>query len=81
MRTDLLDAAVWEDVSSLLSELRRIKEEYERRQRKPKTEGKRAAEQSAKLINQVKKSIARLIDAYEEGLLRKSEFEPRITTA
>ena len=42
VRTDLLDAAVWEDVSSLLSEPQRIKEEYERRQRKPKPEGKRA---------------------------------------
>ncbi len=35
----------------------------------------------AKLIKQVKKSISRLIDAYEEGLLEKSEFEPRISTA
>ena len=81
VRTDLLDAAVWEDVRSLLSEPRRIKQEYDRRQRKTKPEGKRAVDQLAKLIKQVKKSIARLIDAYEEGLLRKSEFEPRIKAA
>ena len=81
VRTDLLDAAVWEDVRSLLSEPRRIRQEYERRQRKTKPDGKRAVDQLAKLIKQVKKSIARLIDAYEEGLLRKSEFEPRITAA
>jgi site-specific DNA recombinase len=35
----------------------------------------------AKLIKQVKRSISRLIDAYEEGLLEKSEFEPRISAA
>jgi site-specific DNA recombinase len=34
-----------------------------------------------KLIQKVKRGIARLIDAYEEGLLDKSEFEPRIRTA
>ncbi len=45
---DLLDAAVWEDVrSSLLSEPRRIRQEYERRQRKTKPDGKRAVDQLA----------------------------------
>jgi site-specific DNA recombinase len=34
-----------------------------------------------KLIKQVKRSISRLIDAYEEGLLEKAEFEPRISAA
>ena len=29
-------------------------------------------------IQKVKRGIARLVDAYEEGLLEKSEFEPRI---
>src|SRR6478609_4053364 len=48
VRTDLLDAAVWEDVRSLLSEPRRIRQEYERRQRKTKPNGKRAVDQLAK---------------------------------
>jgi site-specific DNA recombinase len=81
VRTDLLDAAVWEDVRSLLSEPHRIREEYERRCKRTKPDGARELNQVAKLINQVKKSISRLIDAYEQGLLDKSEFEPRIITA
>jgi hypothetical protein len=35
----------------------------------------------ATLIQRVKRGIARLIDAYEEGLLDKMEFEPRIRGA
>ena len=34
-----------------------------------------------KLINHVRKTISRLIDAYGDGLLDKSEFEPRVTAA
>ena len=32
-------------------------------------------------INQVRRTISRLIDAYGDGLLDKSEFEPRVTAA
>jgi hypothetical protein len=34
-----------------------------------------------KLIQKVKRGIARLIDAYAEGLVEKSEFEPRLRNA
>ncbi len=68
VRTDLLDEAVWQDVRSLLSEPERIRAEYERRRRSPKPGGGREADQLTKLAKQVKKSISRLIDAYEEGL-------------
>jgi site-specific DNA recombinase len=81
IRTDVLDAAVWADVRSLLSEPARIRNEYERRRQRTKHEGGRDIDQLTKLTNQVKKSISRLIDAYGEGLLEKSEFEPRITAA
>jgi site-specific DNA recombinase len=81
VRTDFLDAAVWEDVRSLLSEPERIRAEYERRRQRKKPDGDREHKQLTKLITQVKKSISRLIDAYSEGLLEKSEFEPRITAA
>lgn len=80
VRTDLLDAAVWEDVRSLLSEPERIRVEYERRRQKKKPDG-REVDQVMKLIKQVKRSISRLIDAYEEGLLERTEFEPRISAA
>ena len=81
VRTDVLDAAVWEDVRRLLSEPERYRVEYERRQQKTKTDDGREVDQVRKLINQVKKNISRLIDAYEEGILEKSEFEPRIGAA
>jgi site-specific DNA recombinase len=81
VRTDFLDAAVWEDVRSLLSEPERIKAEYERRCQRKKPDHDREVDQLKKLSGQVKKSISRLIDAYGEGLLEKSEFEPRITAA
>jgi len=81
VRTDFLDAAVWEDVRSLLSEPERIRVEYERRRQSKNPDHDREVDQLTKLINQVKKSISRLIDAYGDGMLEKSEFEPRITAA
>jgi len=81
VRTDLLDAAVWDDVRSLLLEPERIRAEYERRRQRKKPDGGREIDQITKLIKQVKKSISRLIDAYGEGLLEKPEFEPRIIAA
>ena len=81
VRTDRLDAAVWEDVSSLLSEPDRVRAEYQRRVEGPRADEAREVGQLSKLINQVKKSISRLIDAYGDGLLDKSEFEPRIMAA
>jgi site-specific DNA recombinase len=81
VRTDFLDAAVWEDVCSLLAEPERIRAEYERRRERKNPDRDREAKRVAKLITQVKKSISRFIDAYGEGMLEKSEFEPRITAA
>jgi site-specific DNA recombinase len=81
IRTDRLDTAVWEDVCSLLSEPERVREEYRRRRDGPKGGEARDAGQLAKLINQVRRTISRLIDAYGDGLLEKSEFEPRVTAA
>jgi site-specific DNA recombinase len=33
------------------------------------------------MIQATKRRISRLIDAYEDGLMEKSEFEPRILRA
>src|SRR5262249_43425668 len=41
-------------------------------------EKSRASEQVTKLVAQVQRSLTRLIDAYQEGLLTKEEFEPRV---
>lgn len=81
VRTDLLDTAVWEDVRSLLSEPERIRAEYNRRLEGRESDRGPEVEQLAKLIKQVKNNISRLIDAYEDGLLEKSEFAPRIRAA
>jgi site-specific DNA recombinase len=81
VRTDFLDVAVWEDVRSLLSEPERIRAEYDRRRRRNNPDHDREVDQLTKLITQVKRSISRLIDAYGDGMLEKTEFEPRIAAA
>jgi site-specific DNA recombinase len=81
IRTDMLDAAVWDDVRGLLSEPERVRKEYERRLQGAQTGPRQEVEHLAKLVSNVKKMISRLIDAYSDGLLDKSEFEPRISAA
>jgi site-specific DNA recombinase len=81
LRTDVLDAAVWKDVHRLLSEPERVRAEYERRLQGPATRPGREIKHLSKMIVNLKKMISRLIDAYGDGLLDKSEFEPRILAA
>ena len=80
-RTDVLDKAVWEDVCVLLADPDRVRREYEVRRSRTRSKGYRPSDHVAKLIAQVRRAIARLIDAYEEGLLDKAEFEPRVREA
>jgi site-specific DNA recombinase len=80
-RTDMLDVAVWDDVRGLLSEPERVRSEYERRLQSAQAGPDQEREHLAKLMSNVKKMISRLIDAYSDGLLDKSEFEPRISAA
>jgi site-specific DNA recombinase len=81
IRTDILDAAVWDDVRRLLSEPERVQAEYQRRLQGPGTDANHELEPLNKTIKNVKKMISRLIDAYGDGLLDKSEFEPRVLAA
>jgi site-specific DNA recombinase len=81
IRTDMLDAAVWDDVRGLLSEPERVRKEYERRLQSAQTGPNQEVEHLTKLVSNVKKMVSRLIDAYGDGLLDKSEFEPRISAA
>jgi site-specific DNA recombinase len=79
VRTDLLEAAVWDDVCALLKEPGRLETEYRRRlDHKTSDQEIKERAQSESLIQKVKRGIARLIDAYGEGLVDKEEFEPRI---
>jgi site-specific DNA recombinase len=81
VRTDVWDAAVWDDVSHLLSEPERVRAEYERRRHGPETGPDREVKHLNNMITNIRKMISRLIDAYGDGLLDKSEFEPRILAA
>ena len=81
VRTELLDAAVWEDVSAILQDPDRVRQEYQRRlNQQPSNQAAETAQLST-MIQKVKRGIARLIDAYEDGLLTKAEFEPRLRNA
>ena len=79
VRTDLLEEAVWADVCGLLKGPGRIEAEYERRLHdKDSDKGSKGGRPLEALIQKVKRGIARLIDAYGEGLVDKEEFEPRV---
>ena len=82
VRTDLLETAVWVDICSLLNEPERIEQEYQRRLYEKK-DGRRSGSLSdlAVVIQRLRRAIARLIDAYGDGLLERTEFEPRIRNA
>jgi site-specific DNA recombinase len=80
IRLDRLDAAVWADVCQLLQNPKALRDEFERRLSgadQPDFD----LNQIQKQIKSVQRGISRLIDAYEDGLLEKSDFEPRISRA
>ena len=82
VRTDLLEQSVWQDACSLLKNPQRIEQEYKRRLTGSKKHVRwNSAEQFNVLIKKVKRGIARLLDAYQDGLIDKSEFEPRMQRA
>jgi site-specific DNA recombinase len=81
VRSDLLDAAVWEDVRSLLSDPERLREEYEGRLRRRDRGGVRETGQLRALIQRARRGVSRLIDAFGDGLLEREEFEPRLRAA
>jgi site-specific DNA recombinase len=78
VHSGVLDEAVWSDVCSLLSDPARVEQEYERRLDQSDDTSSWEYEQLNSSRQTLKRGIARLIDAYEEGLLEKQEFEPRI---
>jgi site-specific DNA recombinase len=82
VRSDTLEEAVWEDVRTLLSDPGRIEKEYQRRLTPTrKGIGWESVEQLQALRTKVKRGIARLVDAYEDGLLDREEFQPRLKQA
>jgi len=78
VRTDLLDLAVWQEVCMLLAHPERLAEEY-RRRLQPETRAKHTSLATVEeQISKLRQGVARLIDSYADGLIDKSEFEPRI---
>jgi len=77
-----LEAAVWDDVCQLLRDPDRMAEEYERRRQGAGVEpAAGAGVVLGRQVERVKKTIARLIDSYADGLLERKEFEPRLQAA
>ena len=80
LNAPILEKAIWEDVCAVLRDPERLRQEFERRLERP-SEGTLELEQREKTLSQIKHRIARLIDAYEHGLVDKAEFEPRVRQA
>jgi site-specific DNA recombinase len=80
LRTDCLDEAVWQEVEQLLRDPSRITIEYERRldaARQPNVGGLNLAAVETQL-GKLRRGMGRLIDSYAEGLIERTEFEPRM---
>jgi site-specific DNA recombinase len=72
-----LEARVWSEVCELLRDPARLVQELERRQQQSSDSDELLALQ--RRIDELRGRLDRLIDAYTNGLLEKSEFEKRIT--
>ena len=78
LRTDLVELAVWQEVRVLLEHPDRVTEEY-RRRLEPKTNCTQTEIAGVEArLSKMRVGMTRLIDSYAEGLIDKSEFEPRI---
>jgi site-specific DNA recombinase len=80
VRAGVLEAAVWADVRALLADPARVEQEYRRRRGGGGAAG-RPAEQLQAQAAKARHALARLIDAYADGLLERGEFEPRLRRA
>ncbi|EAQ81543.1 putative DNA recombinase [Blastopirellula marina DSM 3645] len=79
VRTDKLDEAAWNDACELLRHPKLLRKEYERRLAAPRDSNSTVS--LKKQIASSKRSVDRLIDAYADGVLDRSEFDPRLQRA
>jgi site-specific DNA recombinase len=77
VRTDFLDAEVWQAVCDLLQDPKRLQPEYQRRLNTPGRENQALSATQAQLTK-LRQATERLIDRYTDGLIDKAEFEPRL---
>ncbi len=82
LRADRLEALVWADVRALLQDKDRIRQEFAQRlEANDQDQEPPELRRLQTSIAQLRKSIARLIDLYQDGLLEKADFETRLTAA
>ena len=79
VRTDKLDQVVWQDACELLRHPKLLRKEYERRLAAPQNSSTAAALQ--KQLAAAERSVNRLLDAYTDGVLNRTELEPRLQRA
>jgi len=80
VRSDRLEAAVWDEVRTVLEDPERVAAEHRRRLSAAR-DGSGNADDAASLdgrISALRRGIGRLIDGYAEGLIDRGEFEPRV---
>jgi len=77
IRAPELEEAVWRDVCQLLRQPERLEAEYERRLQRP-DDASATSQSLAARIAKLKRGIGRMIDAYRDGFLESTEFEPRM---
>ncbi len=82
IRTDRLDEAVWREVEQLLRDPARIATEYERRLDDAQRRGAGGPDLAAAetQLAKLRRGMGRLIDSYTEGMIDRTEFEPRIAS-
>lgn len=80
VRTESLDESVWQQVVSLLSNPQRLKQEYERRLNALVENEQSNADTSAleRQRHNLEKAKSRLIDSDAEGVIEKSDFDPKL---
>jgi site-specific DNA recombinase len=79
VRGELLDEAVWSEVRTLLNDPQRLEQEYNRRLKNLSSDTQTITLTELQTQHEkVRRATNRLIDSYAEGLIEKSEFEPRI---
>ncbi len=76
IRANLLEPAVWQEVSTVLEQPDRVSEEYGRRLKALDRQPELGAIQTQ--IRRLDQGRLRLIEIYTEGLIDKKEFEPQI---
>jgi site-specific DNA recombinase len=75
VRTDLLEAAVWQEVCDLLADPARLAAEYQRRLEQPRVG---AGDEVEAMLGKLRSGLTRLIDGYADGFIERHEFEPRV---